>query len=558
MKKYFLLLPLFVVVLFSFSAYSNIENNQWFTYQHDNQRSGQSDFKGPEIPALKWKLKLDYFQNSSWNHSCPVIGKDGSIFITSLQTKDSAKLYALNADGLKKWDFETDFRMDNISPTISPDGTIFIYSNNSSGLIGINPNGSLKWKLDVLVISSITIDNNGKLIFVSHDGSDYCLISIESDGSFIWQFKLDSEPIGAPSIGYDKTIYLSTKKGKLNAVNPDGSLKWQFEIKKGFPSSSPSIGKDGTIYLRFGVKFPINDYSNSSYLYAINPDGSEKWNIFTEENHIHSPPAISKEGTIYTYLVTLNPFSNHLVAFAPDGYEIWRYKLDNIPLPPAVIDSKGTIFVQTMYDHMLYAINFDGSLKWKSNLIQENISNQSALAIGSDGTLFCCTLDNTIYAVFDVQGLSSNMTRIDFRQQNFSEHPVNTTTISKNITSKKTSTTPKKVVAIKYTGKLNPIHSPVKKWIITTSSSFSNFDINYNSNTDLTIGAMGDMGMDFEALHAFTNPTIGDDFKLLTWQPIYTENEKDITNVEWLVFEGSPNSENLNNRMSYSLKPIDK
>jgi len=52
--------------------------------------------------------------------------------------------------------------------------------------------------------------------------------------------------------------------------------------------SSPAIGADGTIYVG----------SWDGKLYAVNPDGTEKW-VFTTLNQIQSSPAIADDGTIY-------------------------------------------------------------------------------------------------------------------------------------------------------------------------------------------------------------------------------------------------------------------
>ncbi|MEF8874652.1 MAG: PQQ-binding-like beta-propeller repeat protein, partial [Candidatus Thermoplasmatota archaeon] len=52
--------------------------------------------------------------------------------------------------------------------------------------------------------------------------------------------------------------------------------------------SSPAIGSDGTIYVG----------SRDTNLYALNPDGTEKWR-FDTGNYVLSSPAIGSDGTIY-------------------------------------------------------------------------------------------------------------------------------------------------------------------------------------------------------------------------------------------------------------------
>ena len=62
----------------------------------------------------------------------------------------------------------------------------------------------------------------------------------------------------SPVIGSDGTIYVGSDDHNLYAINPDGSKKWNFKTRFEV-SSSPAIGSDGTIYVG----------SEDNYLYAI-------------------------------------------------------------------------------------------------------------------------------------------------------------------------------------------------------------------------------------------------------------------------------------------------
>jgi outer membrane protein assembly factor BamB len=65
--------------------------------------------------------------------------------------------------------------------------------------------------------------------------------------------------------------YLAADDAHLYAVNPDGTQKWAFATGGGCSYSSPAIGADGVIY------FGCNDHN----IYAVNPDGTEKWHYAT-------------------------------------------------------------------------------------------------------------------------------------------------------------------------------------------------------------------------------------------------------------------------------------
>jgi outer membrane protein assembly factor BamB len=96
-------------------------------------------------------------------------------------------------------------------------------------------------------------------------------------------------------------------------------MKWSFSIES-FAYSSPAIGADGTIYVG----------SYGSKLYAINPNGSQKWNLTT--GWIYSSPAIGADGTIY-----VGSLDHKLYAIAEDDLTI------NWPIIGGVIVAVATV-----------------------------------------------------------------------------------------------------------------------------------------------------------------------------------------------------------------------
>jgi outer membrane protein assembly factor BamB len=64
----------------------------------------------------------------------------------------------------------------------------------------------------------------------------------------------------APLIGADGAVYLGSTRGYFCCLNPDGTLRWKYELldDDGI-SSSPAVGADGTTYFLAG----------DGYLYAL-------------------------------------------------------------------------------------------------------------------------------------------------------------------------------------------------------------------------------------------------------------------------------------------------
>lgn len=144
------------------------------------------------------------------------------------------------------------------SPTIGADGTIYAadigdtehieapHHSPQTNLYAIDRNGKLKWKL-----------------------TEY------------WGFY-------APAIGADGTVFLAFRDDSLtaylNAMTPDGKVKWKFsDAESGRVSSRPAIGAEGTVFL------------SGDGLWAVNPNGRLKWKY----EHQVGSPVLGADGTIY-------------------------------------------------------------------------------------------------------------------------------------------------------------------------------------------------------------------------------------------------------------------
>jgi outer membrane protein assembly factor BamB len=99
----------------------------------------------------------------------------------------------------------------------------------------------------------------------------------------------------------DVVYFASGVDGKLFALNTaDGSQRWTFNYP--VPASNPGrgsavVGQDGVVYFPAAYS---GANSNSGYLYAVNPDGTQKWKYdMTAGAQIsYISPAITKDGDI--------------------------------------------------------------------------------------------------------------------------------------------------------------------------------------------------------------------------------------------------------------------
>jgi outer membrane protein assembly factor BamB len=196
----------------------------------------------------------------------------------------------------------------------------------------------------------------------------------------LWAFKFSGGDTSrsTPAIGPDGTIYVGTFHGKLDAITPQGNLKWQFDANSEI-KSSPAIADDGTVY--FG--------SRNRKFYALTPTGKLKW-AFSTGAWVDSSPAIAVDGAIY-----FGGWDKFFYALNPDGSLKWKFPVGGIVESSPAIAADGTIYFGA-HDKKFYALNPDGKVLWTFETRGEIISSP---AVSTNGTIYFSSLDGNFYAL---------------------------------------------------------------------------------------------------------------------------------------------------------------
>ena len=390
------------------SARAQLADSPWPMVYHDARHTSRSQYDtSSNTGTVKWKFPLPYSCCGYYGGygpllgpASPAIGADGTIYAGAADSN----FYAINPNGTEKWAFpatNSAFPGDpygTFSPAaIAADGTAYFGASTLDqiyfSLYALNPDGTQKWNL----VPPYGVNEGPAIV---SDGTIWAATSGESalqlspDGTIVWAPSTLAGDASAPAIGGDGTAYVRSMLG-LRAFPSSGPV-WDLFTGESFlegPLIAPAVAADGTIYV--GVEY------SGSYpgLNAINPDGSQKWNFTDGDNFgVLSTPAVGADGTIYVGGGDLFGSSGNLYAVDSTGTLKWSFPTGAYGLGDYSISigSDGTIYAAPTNGN-LYAINSDGTQKWV--FTAGTHSFLSASAIGVDGTIYVSASDGYLYAI---------------------------------------------------------------------------------------------------------------------------------------------------------------
>ncbi len=385
-----------ILLLLSTVMAGNIKNDEtnhpWPMFCHDAQHTGRSEYDtSMNEGKIKWKIKTE----DTDIMGSPVIAEDGTIYVGTLGPGLSGTLYAINPDGTIKWSKKIEpktkygYSYIEATPAIGEDGTIYV-GTQEGYLYAFTPDGEEKWKIFLEeYISHLVIGDDGIIYAGTIENGK--LYAIYPNGSIKWELETN-HPTYSPSI-YDGIIYAATYAGKLYAIYPNGSIKWEFDANGPIFHSSIDTVSD-TLYIGTTIAWGENK------LYALYLNGTLKWE-FKPDNVVYgalmSCPAIGKDGTLY-----FGTGEGKIYAVDKNGTKKWSSHVGQYPSPP-VIGADGTIYiagtkkVSPTYpreDGYVYAFTPEGERKWRVMLdsdIPYDFCYPSPMAIGKDGTIYVGT-----------------------------------------------------------------------------------------------------------------------------------------------------------------------
>jgi len=215
--------------------------------------------------------------------------------------------------------------------------------------------------LEYGVFSGPVIDLDGNLYvgtntWLPQDTTNY-FYSIYPNGSHRWMF-YTGETYATDSgslIDIDSIIYFASQGGYVYAVNSWGDLKWKRDFGMNIFSHVMNIDKDSSIYITS---------THYDSLYSINRyNGNLNWKVSYDGGFTASSPIFSPDGTT----IYIAGHDNYLYALNLDGSLKWRFSYGPVSVIP-LVDNDGNIYVIGKVDSVgLHSISPEGEIRWSYN-----------------------------------------------------------------------------------------------------------------------------------------------------------------------------------------------
>jgi len=381
-----------------------LDGGPWPTQDHDNRRSNQGIFSGPTSPGTPQLIydagspilsqlvitsdgklvlggcspqvvanqiiSINSAGKSIWsapytlipsNNESPMgftVDASGRIYVAAHDCPDipgaaAVHFYSILPTGTSTPNWPIAFPAMYEPPAIGADGTVY-QMDELTTLHALRPSdGATVWSQDFCCFGqgAIALDAAGNL-YATADGDYY-------GGSGLWSWTSTGTPrwtaltntggttsdrlFTTTAISPADVIYLSSVSGTVYAFNTSGTLLpgWPFATGSPTPSDSQrdplAVGGSGTVYVK-----------TVSAVFAINPDGTEKWG--------YSPGG---DGTLST-VVVLDADENVYFAF----------------------------------ENTIYSLTSSGAFRWSVP-----IDSPGRLYIGGPGTLYVISANQKLYAI---------------------------------------------------------------------------------------------------------------------------------------------------------------
>ena len=373
----------------------------------------------------KWTADALLGQPGNGDEGPVAVFADGTVLLPTNPLGANTELVAFNADGSFKWrktysESIAWFAGPNILSGVGPGELAYAAQSGRTAedqMIAVDSDGNIAWSArgnpgfyeencigsDMVFLKDGSRDlvacyadqnGDGRLYyFDAEDGSqEFATFVSAVNAPFMQHLQLQPAAAGGDRL-YMTAFGWGSAAWGMRAFEGDGSVAWTYDPTIASEASPPEIGPDGTVFVAWDLQ----------YFGAVEPDGSERWQIF-DNTPIRSQPAVSPDGSIVVVSGQQNGVSGRVEAFdTQTGVSVWEAGLT---LPE----------IGTVYPSGQPVFSNDGSAVYSGSSVFSGFIDGSFLYAFSTGlgTAGCNAADNAepfgVLDLADVQGFITSFT----------------------------------------------------------------------------------------------------------------------------------------------------
>jgi outer membrane protein assembly factor BamB len=178
--------------------------------------------------------------------------------------------------------------------------------------------------------------------------------------------------------------------------DPPTRTIWVFDAPQPIYYGSPALSPDEqTVYFGTSLWLLAPPAQNHCFVALNAADGTVRWRLPLGAGQVRSSPVVAADGSIYFMIQGRNTTPDSLAAevlcrLSPEGQIVWSYDINPTAVTTEVgqsvpaLGADGTVYIG---GDQLYAINPDGSLKWKV-FDPTYEARRNSPVVGHDGTVY--------------------------------------------------------------------------------------------------------------------------------------------------------------------------
>lgn len=313
-----------------------------------------------------WRTEIE----GGWVYE-PTVSAEGDVYVGG----GRGELLALDREGQVRWRLKTG--LVTHAPTLA--GERLLVATQDSHLMAVGKNGNVLWDqpLGYGGVSPAAVAPDGRIYAGSLAGE---LVSFSPAGEPSWRFKtaggIQQPALCTPEGG----LFVRDNRGNVHALDQEGRELWKLETQGCGPLARNA---DGLIL--------VSDWKD---LKAVEPaTGEVRWQVPASIPR-DCGPTVAGDGTIF-----VPSWDKKLYALNPDGTEKWRAEGPvGLATTPLLSGDQQTVVVRG-WDRQVLAFGAEGGLRWVAPSPQSSgASIMSNLGIGQDGTVYAGNQDSSISA----------------------------------------------------------------------------------------------------------------------------------------------------------------